>query len=144
MRKKGREVNQQEETEQGATGAERGQDKGGTGKGGKKGERQEEGGRERKREQEKGAGQKGEKQGKEGATGARAAAETVPGSPPGVPPLLLCIGVSAHSIHMDTRVHAAKHICTDTHPFGQSFQTLHCWGGGVATVTGAGAPPYGY
>ena len=63
MRKKGRrEVNQREETEQGATGAERGQDKGGTGKGRKKGARQEEGGRERKREQEKGAGQKGEKQ----------------------------------------------------------------------------------
>ena len=54
-------MNQREETEQGATGAERGQDKGGTGKGWKKGERQEEGGRERKREQEKGSGQKGEK-----------------------------------------------------------------------------------
>ena len=44
----------------------------------------------------------------------------------GSPPLLLCIGVSAHSIHADTRVHVAKHICTDTHPLGQSFQNLHC------------------
>ena len=41
---------------------------------------------ERKKEQENGAGQKGEKQGREGAMGARAAAETVPGSPPWVPP----------------------------------------------------------
>ena len=148
VRKKGRrEVNQWEETEQGATGAERGQDKGGTGKGRKKGARQEEGGRERKREQEKGAGQKGEKQGREGATGVGGGAELLLqlflgprlGSSP-----LLCIGVRAHSIHTNTRVHAAKYICTDTHPFGQSFQNLHCWGGGVATVTGAGTPPYGY
>ena len=87
MRKEGRrEVNQQEETEQGAARAERQQDKGGTGKRGKKRERQEEGGRERKKEQENGAGQKGEKQGRDGATGARAAAGTVPGSPPWVPP----------------------------------------------------------
>lgn len=86
VRKEGkREVNQQE-TEQGAARAERWQDKGGTGKRGKKRERQEEGGRERKKEQENGAGQKGEKQGREGAMGARAAAETVPGSPPWVPP----------------------------------------------------------
>lgn len=141
MRKKGRrEVNQREETEQGATGAERGQDKGGTGKGWKKGERQEEGGRERKREQEKGSGQKGEK----GRRGPELLLKLLRGPRLGFPPLLLCIGVSAHSIHTDTHVHAAKYICTDTHPFGQSFQNLHCWGGGVATVTGAGAPPYGY
>lgn len=138
-----REANQQEETEQGAARAERHRTRVGQGRAGRRE-------KDKRREGERGRGSKRKEllrrersKAEKGRWGPELLLKLSLGPRLGSP-LLLYIGVSAHSIHMDTRVHAAKHICSDTYPLGQSFQNLHCWGGGVATVTGAGAPPYGY